>query len=175
MQANAYKLQPQPRAMQRKRIVIIEKKPRKTFGEKLEEQARAMLSDRPRDEPAGTLDGIVDNELALTLDQVTRFRDLHATLERRLLLLECYVDTEIIQRSPRGPFYYDPYWHDRQMLRWRLFRIEDERRRLALQRDETLRPLHDRLLALLHRRKLLRGDTFPANRDERKTWRRSDR
>ncbi|MBE7456483.1 MAG: hypothetical protein HS102_07625 [Planctomycetia bacterium] len=145
--------------MHRKRIVVIEKKPRKTFGEKLEERAKAMLSDRPKDAPAGTLDGVVDNELALTLDQLTGIRKLHASLDRRLLLLECYVDTEIIQSSPRPPFYYDRYWHDRQMLRRRLLHIEDERRKLALKREDSMRPLQDKLLTLLHRRALLRGDT----------------
>lgn len=152
--------------MPRKPIVVIEKKPPKSSSEKLEERARALLADRSRNETVG-IERVLDNELALALDQLTRNRNLHDRLERRLLLMECYVDTEIIQRSPRPPFYYDRYWHDRQMLRGRLVKIEDERRRLALQREESMRPLHDKLLNLIHRRELLRGTTLHADRRER--------
>ncbi|MCG3129443.1 MAG: hypothetical protein FLDDKLPJ_00170 [Phycisphaerae bacterium] len=145
--------------MPRARIVVIERKPPKSFIEKLEERARALLADTPRNADSTGIDRILDNELALTLDQLTGIRKLHASLDRRLLLLECYVDTEIIQSSPQPPFYYDRYWHDRQMLRRRLLHIEDERRKLALKREDSMRPLQDKLLTLLHRRALLRGDT----------------
>lgn len=145
--------------MPRARIVIIERKPPRSFSEKLEERSRALLADTPRNADSTGIGRILDNELALTLDQLTGIRKLHASLDRRLLLLECYVDTEIIQSSPRPPFYYDRYWHERQMLRRRLLHIEDERRKLALKREDSMRPLQDKLLTLLHRRALLRGDT----------------
>lgn len=146
--------------MPQKRLAVIERKPRRSFAEKLEERARALLADAPRHDLDLTgIDHILDNELALTLDQLTGIRKLHASLDRRLLLLECYVDTEIIQSSPRPPFYYDRYWHERQMLRRRLLHIEDERRKLALKHEDSMRPLQDKLLTLLHRRALLRGDT----------------
>jgi hypothetical protein len=94
--------------------------------------------------------------MALALDHIQGVRWLHKNLRRGLLRLECYIDTEIMQREPRPPFFYDERLPERDMLRARLLKIEQERRRLAVAEVERLQPLHDRLLTLVLRHGLLR-------------------
>ena len=138
-----------------RRIRILEKRKPPTFGETLEERAR-RLTKRVHDLPwAASPPSITKREIALTLDHIARFRDLHEHLRRNLVRLECYINTELLQLQPRGPVYRDERFLERDKLKRRLFKIEEERRRLAVQKEERLQGLHERLLALLHRQALL--------------------
>ncbi len=139
-----------------RRIRILEKKKKApTFGETLEERAR-RLAKRVHDLPWVTSPpSVTKREIALTLDHITRFRDLHEHLRRSLVRLECYIHTELLQLDPHRPVYRDERFVERDKLKRRLFKIEEERRRLAVQKEERLQGLHERLLALLHRHALL--------------------
>lgn len=134
-----------------KRIRIVEKKRRSTFSERLEERAR-VRADRIEDAQRNrTLSSGLEQAIALTLDQIESVRRVHKKIRRDLLRIECYIDTEIMQREPRIPVYKDERIAERDMLRGRLLNIEQERRRLELIEEEKLRSLHDRLVALMNR------------------------
>lgn len=130
---------------------VIEKKRKVTFSERLEARARVRTSRIKDSHRSHSLSSGLEQTIALTLDQIESVRRTHKKLRSSLLRIECYIDTEIIQREPRIPVYKDERIAERDMLRGRLLQIEQERRRLELIEQEKLRSLHDRLVALLTR------------------------
>ena len=147
-------MQPGLRVNMAKVIRIISKKAKPTFSETLEEKARQLTrnADRPREATVGS---IVEHEIALVVNHIDRLRAVHKNLHHSLLRIECYVDTEIIQREPREPVYIDYRLAERDRLRNRLFKIEEERRKLAVAHEDKIQTLHDRLLSLMQRQSLL--------------------
>lgn len=140
-----------------KRIRIIKKEKQPSFAEQLEAQARALVKNvEPMSSDRG-IESALERELALVVSHIDSVRSTHENLRRNLLRHECYLGTEIIQRTPPEPVYYDPRLPERDKLRDRLRDIEKERRRLALQENETLRGLRDQLLNVVHRRELMRS------------------
>ena len=138
-----------------RRIRIVERKKESTFAERLEARAAAILARaRNRDIPDPVMDAIA-GEIALTLDQIRSVRRLHEHLRRELTRVECYIETEIIQREPRIPVYEDRRIAERDMLRGRLLAIGQERRRLAMAEEEKTHAAHSRLLMLTNRRNAL--------------------
>ncbi len=140
-----------------RRIRIIERKPVATFSQELEDRVQDLLdSTRKRHTPDPVVE-TVERDLALALSHIRGVRQLHAQLRHDLVRVECYIETEIIQREPREPVYVDRRIAERDMLHGRLLTIGQERRRLALAETEKLHVLHDRLQMLMHRWKFL-GD-----------------
>ena len=135
-------------------IRILCKRAKPTFGETLEEKAR-QLTDNAERQGAVTVGSIVEQEIVLVVNHIDRLRAMHENLHRSLLQIECYVDTEIIQREPREPVYIDYRLAERDRLRNRLFKIEEERRKLAVAHEDKIQTLHDRLLSLMQRQSLL--------------------
>ena len=86
------------------------------------------------------------------MNQIEGVRRLHKETQLDLIRLECYIGTEILRREPQIPVYEDPRLPERDMLRARLLKIGQERRRLALTEEEKLRDLHNRLLELMNKR-----------------------
>lgn len=134
-----------------RRIRVIENKQRRTFSERLEERARFRAGRIEEVKRSRTISSGLEQAIALTLDQIESVRRVHKKLRRDLLRIECYIDTEIMQREPRIPVYEDDRIAERDMLRGRLLNIEQERRRLELIEEEKLWSLHDRLAALMSR------------------------
>ena len=134
-----------------KRIKVVEKRRRRTFSERLEERARVRTERIEDAQRNRTLSSGLEQAIALTLDQIESVRRVHKKLRRDLLRIECYIDTEIMQREPHEPVYEDPRLPERDMLRARLLKIGQEQRRLELIEEEKLRSLHDRLVALMNR------------------------
>ncbi len=143
-------MQPGLRVNVAKVIRILGKKAKPTFGDTLEEKARQLKGNTER-EGAATVGSIVKQEIALVVNHMDRLRAVHKNLHRSLLQIECYVDTEIIQREPREPVYIDYRLAERDRLRNRLFKIEEERRKLAVTHQDKMQALHDRLLSLMQR------------------------
>lgn len=113
---------------------------RSRVGEGLEERATKITSTAtPWEASPGAT---IARQLALTLDEIRQVRGLHRQLEKRLLVQECYVDTDLLQ--PLQPA-------ERAKLHGRLLTIEKERLRLVLTEQEQLRSLHERLLELLNK------------------------
>ena len=152
------------KARKKKGVHIIDPKPViPTFAQRVEFRARQLTErldqDRERDPTLDTL----THEVALTVDQIDGLRKSHEKVRRNLLRQECYLETEITQREPRPPVYEDPRLPERDRLRDRLRAVEKERRRLLLSEEESLRPLHDRLLLLLNRHDQLWGPNSAGN------------
>ncbi len=137
-------------------IRIIEPpKPKPSFSQRLEEQARALV-DRSNREASRTAPTTgMEREIALTLDHLNRVRKLHDDERHRLRQLECTVNTDRLQIEPRGPVYVDRHTIHRQILKSRLFKIDDERRHLNLHESKEVQGLQDRLLQLLNTHALL--------------------
>jgi len=92
----------------------------------------------------------VRREISLTVEQIKRLKDQHNRQFRKLLRIECEIDTDIMQfkQEPWQPPYHPP---EREKMKQRLFDIEKERRNLSLKLEEKTRGLEDRLLQLLNR------------------------
>ena len=147
-------MQPGLRVNIAKVIRILCKKTKPTFCETLEQKARQLTRNADRQREA-TVGFIIEQEIALVVNHIDRLRAVHKNLHRSLLRIECYVDTEIIQREPREPVYIDYRLAERDRLRNRLFKIEEERRKLAVAHEDKLQTLHERLLSLMHRQSQL--------------------
>ena len=134
-----------------RRIRIIEKKREPTFTERLEEKAGRIVANSQERTRTNSVEASVRSEIALTLSHINSVRNLHEKLRRNLLRLECYIDTEIMQRTPRLPAFAEHRIAERDMLRARLLTIEAERRKLIVTEEKELRELHDHLFTLLTR------------------------
>ncbi len=134
-----------------RRIRIIEHKPEKSFSERLEDRAGALLKNARNRDTSDPVVKIVERDLALAMSHIRSVRRVHEQLRRDLTRVECYIETEIIQRGPRIPVYVDRRIGERDMLRARLLTIGQERRRLALAETEKMQALHDRLQMLMNR------------------------
>lgn len=139
-----------------RRVRILDPPKPVSFSEQLEAGARAALKHdregRRRDD--SPIRRVLDAELALIVGELDRERALHRDLGRNITLLECYVGTEILQRTPRPPVYQDERLPERDMLRGRLLRLEHERRRVKREHHEKLRDLHERLLTVMSKRRV---------------------
>ncbi len=116
----------------------------------LEKRAQA-IGNRMELEPwdASSL-AIVERDITLTLGQLEEIRTVHARQRQRLLRLECYTDTELMQMEARTPRYSPNRFPEREKFQRRLLSIEQSRVRLELQEAEELRQLRGRLLYLLN-------------------------
>ncbi len=86
--------------------------------------------------------------MALTLDHLDRLRGVHRRINKSLVRHECDIGTAILQREPRPPVYVDPRLPERDRLRDRLRKLDEERRRWSIQYAKDLQSLMDRLLSL---------------------------
>ena len=125
------------------------------FRTALEQESRRVVSAAQRADEDDAITSSLTQEMALVLDHLDHLRDVHADLEHRLLQSECYIDTELMQMEARTPRYSPSRFPEREKLQRRLMGVEQERRRLIQQKEESLQRLHDRLLSLLNRQRHL--------------------
>jgi len=121
------------------------------FIKSLEEIANQVVGGSRKHIWDNSIPSMVRREIALTTDQIKRLRDQHDKQFRRLLRVECAVDTDLMQlqqHEPRQPLYHPP---EREKLKQRLFDIERERRGLNQKLEKETRGLEDRLLSLVNR------------------------
>ena len=78
----------------------------------------------------------IRRQIALTVEQSRRQRELHERQLRRLLRIECYVDTDLMQLEQRIPRYTPCHFPEKEKFKKRLFEIEKERRNLTLRLEE---------------------------------------
>lgn len=122
----------------------------------LEQHARDLLRRRSSINNDGSSPvSILERQITLTLDHIDGLRIVHEKQNRNLSRIESYINTEIFQRSPKPPFYYDTRVAERDMLRARLLRLEDERRGLDVRHLEKLQNLRDRLSDLVNKHTIL--------------------
>jgi len=121
------------------------------FKKTLEEKANDIASYPKKELWDTAIPSMVRREIALTVDQIKRIKQRHDEQFHRLLRVECYVDTELMQMEARQPKYVPYHFPEKQKLRQRLFDIEKERRNLSLRLEEKTHGLETRLLELINR------------------------
>ena len=121
------------------------------FTKSLEEKAEFLASVPKQEQWDKSIPSIVRREIALTVDQIKRLKDRHDKQFRRLLRIECYVDTDLMQLEERIPRYAPYHFPEKEKFKQRLFEIEKERRNLSLKLEKETRGLEDRLLGLVNR------------------------
>ena len=127
----------------------------RNLNETLRRKASQLGSDLGRKQWDTSASAITRREIALTLNQMDQAERLHEKQLCRLLRIECYVDTELMQMKERMPRYSSYWYPEKEKLHKRLFEIDRERRSLQLKLEEKLRPLEDRLLGLVNRHEQL--------------------
>jgi hypothetical protein len=127
----------------------------KNFAGTLKKKANQLADDLNHRQWDTSVPAITRREIALTLNQMDRAEGLHEKQLRRLLRVECYVDTELMRMKERMPRYSLYWFPEKEKLHKRLFEIERERQNATLRLEERLRPLEDRLLGLVNRHEQL--------------------
>jgi hypothetical protein len=125
------------------------------FAKTLEEKADSLASVPKREQWDKSIPSIVRREIALTVDQIKRLKERHEEQFDRLLRIECYVDTDLIQLEQRIPRYTPYHFPEKEKFKQRLFEIEKERRNLSLKLEEKTRGLEGKLLALINKHEQL--------------------
>ena len=97
----------------------------------------------------------IRREIGLTLDHISRQKQLHDQQMLGLLRIECYVDTDLMQLEQRIPRYTPYHFPEKEKFKKRLFEIEKERRNLTLRLEEKKQALQDRLLSLINKHQQL--------------------
>ena len=127
----------------------------KKFAKTLEEKANQLAAYPQKQQWDDSIPSMVRREIALTVDQIQRLRDRHDEQFHRLLRVECYVDTELMQMEARQPQYASYHFPEKDKLKQRLFDIEKERRNLSLKLEEKTQNLETRLLELINKHQQL--------------------
>ena len=127
----------------------------KSFAEKLEEKAQERLVSPDRQFGYLSLSSLIQDDIALILDQIEQLRARGKGIMQSLLQSECYIETELIQLEDRTPRYSPYRFPEREKLQRRLSRIAEERRRFTTTHAEKLDSFHDRLLSLLKKHRQL--------------------
>ena len=125
------------------------------FTKSLEEKAELITSVPKREQWNKSIPSIVRREMALTVDQIKRLKKRHDEQFRRLIRLECYVGTDLMQLEQRQPRYIPYHFPEKEKLKQRLFDIEKERRNLNLKLEEKTQGLEDKLLSLINKHEQL--------------------
>ncbi len=125
------------------------------FSESLEEKAEFIASVPKQEQWDKSISSIVRREIALTVDQIKRLKERHEEQFLRLLRIECYVDTDLMQLEQRQPRYVPYHFPEKEKFKQRLFEIEKERRNLSLKLEEKTQGLEDRLLSLINKHEQL--------------------
>ena len=125
------------------------------FSKTLEERAEQLAADSAGKQWETSIPSAIRRQIALTVDQMRRQRELHDRQLRRLLRIECSVDTDLMQLEQRIPRYTPYHFPEKEKLRKRLFEIEKERSNLTLRLEDKKQSLEDRLLNLLNKHEQL--------------------
>ena len=129
---------------------------RRGFSATLEREARQIVDhQQAEDESEPSVTESIVREIALVLDQLDALRDVDENQRLSLLHVECYTNTELMQMEQRTPRYSPYRFPEREKFQRSLLRIEQDRRRLVDITAERERHLHDRLLSLVERFRVL--------------------
>ena len=128
---------------------------RKSFTERLEEKAREAMGAQREKNRGWSPSWLLKDEIALTLDQLDGLRFRGRGVELGLLEEECGIGTELMQMEARTPRYATYRFPEREKLQRRLGQLSQERRRFRTTQAEKLDALHERLLGLVGKERLL--------------------
>lgn len=124
----------------------------------LEAIAREVTRTLCMDRLDNSIGASVEREIAMILEHMERLREFHRNQLASVLLVETYVDTELLQMEQRLPRYSWYRFPEREKLQGRLQELGKERRKLLSAYEEKLEVLEDRLLSFLHRHVHLRRE-----------------
>ncbi len=128
-----------------------------TITQDLEEEARNLVRTlNTRQYSSLPITSLLEQDIALTLEQIDRLRNLQQRQLTSLCRTECYVDTELMQMEERTPRYSPYRFPERDKLQKRLFAIEAERRKQAASYEDKIQCLQSKLLSLMQKHKQLR-------------------
>lgn len=125
------------------------------FRKKFEEKAKDIADSPQKQLWENTIPAMIRREIALTVDQIKRLQEQHDEQFRRLLRIECYIDTDLMQLEQRQPRYIPYHFPEKEKLKQRLFDIEKDRRNLSLKLEEKMQGLEEKLLSLINRHEQL--------------------
>ena len=125
------------------------------FNESLEERAQRLASGFDSRNWDSSIPSTIQREIGLTLDHISRQQQLHDQQMRRLLRIECYVDTDLMQLERRIPRYAPYHFPEKEKFKKRLFEIEKERRNLVLRLEDRKQTLEEKLLSLINKHQQL--------------------
>ena len=94
---------------------------------------------------------VIEREVQQAVEHIEAVRKSNEENLERLLKIECYVDTELIQQEARMPRYTWYRFPEREKLTRRLLHIEDQRRQVIQDYEESLRKMKERLLEVVNR------------------------
>lgn len=125
------------------------------FNQSLEERARRLSAGFDSRNWDSSMPSTIQREIALTLDHLTRQQLLHDQQMKRLLRIECYVDTDLMQLERRIPRYTPYHFPEKEKLKKRLFEIENQRRDMTFRLEDRKQSLEDKLLSLINKHQQL--------------------
>jgi hypothetical protein len=123
----------------------------KKFAKTLEEKANQLAAYPLKQQWDDSISSMIRREITLTVEQIQRLRERHDEQFNRLLRVECYVDTELMQMEQRQPRYVPYHFPEKEKLKQRLFDIEKERRNLSIRLEDKTQSLEERLLSLINK------------------------
>ena len=123
----------------------------KKFAKTLEEKANQLAAYPQKQQWDDSISSMIRREITLTVEQIQRLRERHDEQFNRLLRVECYVDTELMQMEQRQPGYVPYHFPEKEKLKQRLFDIEKERRNLSIRLEDKTQSLEERLLSLINK------------------------
>ncbi len=125
------------------------------FSSRLEGEARDLMLNMKTRQYSGSITTLLEQNIALTLEQIDRLRGLQKKQLTSLCRTECYVDTELMQMEERTPRYSPYRFPEREKLQRQLFAIEAERRKHSVFYEDRLQGLQKKLLELMQRHEQL--------------------
>ena len=135
----------------------VDQKKLESFTDDLEQRARDAISSRSSWEVEGfSVGSILKDEIALMLHQLSGSRVRGKKIEQSLLQEESEINTELMQMEQRTPRYSPYRFPEREKLQRRRGRLSEERRRFRMTQAEKLDGLHERLLGLIGKERILR-------------------
>jgi len=123
----------------------------KDFSTIVENAARDLIKNIRRSNASLSLTTLLEQEIALTVEQIDRLRQLNKDQLRSLLRTECYVDTDMMQMEARLRPEDERRFAERDKFHKQLLSIETERRKLAIFYDEKMRISQKQLLSLMQK------------------------
>ena len=129
-----------------------EEKPKLFFSWKLEDLAREAISNMAKGRWDTSPVGIIDREIALTLEHMDRLKEVEEKQRINLLEMECAIDTEIMRMETRTPKYSDRRFPEWDKLQRQLQEVETERRNHLAMNERQRQAMEVKLLSLMNRR-----------------------
>ena len=123
---------------------------RRNFKKTLVDKANELAAIAPGQAWDVSIPATLRREIALTVEQIEQLRNQYDRQFRKLLRIECYIGTELMQLRSGIPLYTHAHFPETEKLHQRLFEIEKQRRDLSLRLEEKNRSLESKLLSLIN-------------------------